>query len=297
MKKALIYLLSVLLTLLLIFSYIAVTVSVVVRFQALDSDKVLELVTEQQIGEKVHRSLTQYYTDQENTTGIPLSVYEPHITAEALDGMVRDTVVQGFDYLNGRSTMVSPELDFAALETDIRAFFVSYAEENHFAQDDAFEQAVARSIDSAKARIQQETDVFRFSTIAETGKLKTVQRYVPLAGWLVLISVVLTIILAILLLSLNGGSGGLYWVGVGIIISALLTAVPCIWLTQTRWFDRFAVKSDATFAAVTGYLYGMTHSAVLIAAVSAAAGVLLVVLYGILRGRQHRREMMRRAQH
>ena len=76
----------------------------------------------------------------------------------------------------------------------------------------------------------------------------------------------------------------LYRLGSAVLVGSLLLLIPAAWLQLTHWFDRFAVKSDHVFAAVTGYLYTLTGTAI----TAGAAGIVLALCLFLFCGMSRR---------
>ena len=290
MKKPIRYLFSVLLTVLLVFCCLGAAGAAVFRTKALNIDTFTRLVQQENLPEKVHAELLTYFTDQENVTGIPADTYAASIAEDKLRIIITDTVHRAFEYLDGRGEFDRITPDFSALETDMTAFFRKYAEENGCEQDAVFDNTLAKAISAGEEKIRSACDVFRFSTLYDAGMLKQAKAAVPLVKYLLIGSLAGTAVLIVLLLllNLNRKSRTFYWVGSAVLVSALLLLIPAVWLQATRWFDRFAVKSDQVFAAVTGYLYTMTGTAITAAVIGIMLAVCLYLLAGIT-GRARRR--------
>ncbi len=299
MKKPHIYLISVLLTVLLIFSLLVTGCLFLLRFKGLDTDTALRIAQEKNLAEKVHISLTQKFTDLENATGIPLSVYENSITTEKCDTMINESIRNGFGYLNGRNADVSVSFDYSVLETDMRAFLSAYAEEHGIEKDAGYELAVKHAMNAAKQQIEDSCDVYRFGTLYDAKALQKAQRILKWSGFLAVGAALITLLIALFLFMTNHAEGrhGFYWSGIGAIISGLLLLIPSLWLTKTHWFDRFAVKTDQVFAAVTGYLYTMTRAASVLAICEIAAGAVMIGLFVLLHLRSRKAAAVRKTKH
>ena len=287
------------LTIFLIFSCIFAALAGVVRFRMLHTEAVLPLVAEQQLAEKVHASLKADFRAAESTTGISASVYADAITPEQLEPMIRDGIKNGFSYLRGETAKLEISNDFQDLNGKIEQFFETYAKEHHVEKDDAYSEAVRNAKANAEERILSACDVFRFGMLSETGVLNTAKRFIPWAGYAVAAAFAAVLVFIVLLFFANHREPetGLYWIGTGALIASVLLMIPACWLQQTRWFDRFAVKADHTFAAVTGYLYHGTHAVIVTAIGGIAAAVCCYLLFGLLHGLRRRKERIRQAKH
>ena len=286
MKKASTYLFSVFLTLLMIVSLLGTVGLFLMRFRALSAGTCLQLIQKQNLSERVAQSLEKYYQEQENTSGIPLSVYEDSITTSECDKYIRSSITNAFGYLNGTVDEFGIKPDFAELKADMTAFFEDYAEKNDYEKDEVYENKLKQVLQTEQAYIQTECDVFRFATLQEAGLLDKVKPYVPWVNIGLIGCLIADAVLFVLLLVVNRKEKQhvWYWTGNAFLISAILMMVPSIWLNVTRWFDKFAVKTDQIFAAVTGYLYGLTHAVI----TAAGVGILVAVCFYILFVIQHR---------
>lgn len=280
MKKSLQYLGSILLTLLLIFSMLGTVGVMLVRHRALNPTTCKQLIESENLPTQVHDSLHAYYVQQENTTGIPVSAYENILAEDCLREMMETSVQRGFAYLNGETDTVKAQLDFAVLESDLTAFFNKYAEENNCEKDAVFDETLAKAISTAESNIQVSTDIFRFASLEDAGVLKKAKRVMPYLPKLEIACIAADVLLMILLVILHRKKlrDVVYWIASAVFCASNLMLVPALWVEKTQWFDRFAVKSAQIFAAVTGYLYGLTGAVI---TVGICGLVLAILLWGL----------------
>lgn len=299
MKKPALYIASVIFTLLLIFTTLAAMGACVLRFYALDTATTLSIVQAQSLPERVHSALETEFRQRESTTGIPADMYAEAISEEALEPMIRDTVTNGFAYLRGDTATLGISPDFSALETKLRQFFSDYAAKENIEQNETYDEAVRSTIDFAEDTILSACDVFRFGSLNDAGVVKQAKVYITWAGLIaiVLIAVSLLLVLILFLLHRHEAELGLYWSGTALAIASLLLLSPSAWLQQTRWFDRFAVKTDQTFAAVTGYLYANTERMIVTAVCGLLAASVMFVLFVLLHLHRRKKEIVRSAKH
>lgn len=299
MKRSVTYLFSAILTLLLIFTALAAMGACVVRKVSLNTDTALTLVRTQSLADRVHSSLETEFRQRESTTGIPAELYAEFVTVEALEPIIRDTVTNGFSYLRGETATLGVSPDFTALETALRAFFADYAAQNDLEQGTLFDSAVRATIADAEHTILSNCDVFRFGTLEEAGVFRQAKPVIPWVGAGAVTLVAVSLVLAVLLFSVNHREPwhGCYWVGTALLIASLLLLAPSVYLQATRWFDRFAVKTDQTFAAVTGYLYANTHALIVTAIAGIIAAALLYVIFVLIHTHHRTREIVRSSKH
>ena len=290
MKKIITYLLSVLLTLLLTFTLLGLTCAVLIRRKALNIGTFTQIINTQDLPRRVHDELQHYYTEHENASGIPASVYENAIAEGQLRPIIQDQVSNLFDYLDGRTDQLGTDPDMTLLERDMTAFFDKYAEENNYQKDALFDDTLAKAIKAGKENIVSACDVFRIKMLANAGLLKKVRALVPLLHYALIAggAAALLLLAGLLLLHRKKRSSVFYWFGTAVLVGSVLLLVPAVWLQATRWFDRFAVKSDQVFAAVTGYLYKMTGTAITAAVIGIVLALCLYLLSGITRTKKRR---------
>ena len=299
MNKASTYLASVIFTLLLIFLMIGAAAAGVFRFCALDTKTALSVVDSQNLAARVHTALETTARQQESTTGIPAEVYKSAISEEQLAPIIRDTVTNGFAYLRGDTASLGVQPDFSELEAQIRSFFESYAQEQGIEKNETLEKAIRSTADAAEANILSACDVFRFGSLNEAGVVKQARIYIPWAGAAALAMIAAVILFAVILFLINvhERGNGFYWCGTAALIASLLLLTVSVWLYQTRWFDRFAVMTDQTFAAVTSYLYANTKAMILTALCGIAGAAVMYLIFAVIRFRRHKREVVRKAKH
>lgn len=299
MRRPVTYLASVILTLLLIFSLLITMGAGVVQFFALDTTTALSLVQTQSLPERVHTFLETEFRQRESTTGIPAELYTDAISAAVLEPIIRDTVTNGYAYLRGETASLSVSPDFSALEDKLRQFCADYAAQQGLEQDERYDQAVRTTISEAEEIILSACDVFRFGTLNDAGVFQAAKRYIPWVGAAVAALIAVSVLLAAGLFAVNrhAAEHGCYWCGTALLIASLLLMIPSAWLHVTRWFDRFAVKTDHTFAAVTGFLYANTRALIVTAAAGIVVAAVLYVLFVLLHTHRQKREIVRKSRH
>ena len=299
MKRPAVYIASVFFTLLLIFSILAAMGTGVVRFYALDTGTGLQIVQQQSLPERVHTALETEFRQRESTTGIPAEIYADAITPEMLEPIIRDTASNGFAYVRGDTASLGVSPDFSALEERLQKFFSDYAEAEHLKKDETYSEAVRSTIAEAEDIICKACDVYRFGSLNDSGLMKQAKTYIPWLGFAAIALAALSLLLIAVLFTINlhEAEHGCYWSATALLIASLLLLIPSAWLHSTRWFDRFAVKTDQTFAAVTGYLYANTHQMILTAITGIGIAVLMYIIFSLLHTRRRKREIVREAKH
>lgn len=285
MKRPIQYLLSVVLTLLLVFTTAGSVMLGIVKYRALDASTCKKILAEKELGSRVMENLTAYYTEQINTSGIPADVYTKSLSAEQIKGIIELSIDNAFGYLHGTQDSVAVNADFSLLEENLTAFFKQYAEENGYQQDATFEKRLQTAIDNAKTNVLTTADVFRFQTLYEAKVLTKLRPYVPWVNRGMIICVLASVILLALLVLLHRKQleTTLYWVACALFTASLLMLVPTAVIHFSRWFDRFAVKADQIFVAVTSYLYDITAAVIIAGSIGIVIAIALWVGFQVLR--------------
>ncbi len=288
MKQPLQYLLSVVLTLLLVFTVAGSVVLGIVKCRALDADTCNRILAEKNLEVRVLENLTAYYTEQVNTSGIPAEVYTKSLSAEQIKDIIERSIDNAFGYLNGKQDSVAVAADFSLLEENLTTFFKQYAEENGYQQDKAFENSLQTAIDNAKTNVLTTADVFRFQTLHEAKVLSKLRPYVPWVGRGFIICIAASVVLLALLAVLHRKALKtlLYWAATALFTASLLMLVPVAVIHCSRWFDRFAVKADQIFVAVTSYLYDMTAAVIIAGSVGVVLAIGMWVAFYLLRSKK-----------
>ena len=123
MKKALAYIGNVIFSLLLVFSIMGTCVSIAAANKGMNVEYCLSLMDSENLVEKAQNTLKAHFAEQENTTGVPATMFENAIAAEKLDEMMEATIRNGFDYLNGNVETLGIKPSFAGLDADMRLFY------------------------------------------------------------------------------------------------------------------------------------------------------------------------------
>lgn len=287
MRKPLTYLTGVLTTLLMIFCLLGLTAGALLRWKALNPDTFTGIIRSKNLAEAVNENLASYFSEQENVTGIPAAVYQRAIAQEKLHPLLLETVSQAFSYLDGKTDYLGISAEMPELNEDLTAFFEQYAAENGYERDSKYDEVLANALRSAQNTVKSSCDVYRFSLLGDAGVMKKVRRAMPHTKYLMIGcgAGIAVLLLILLMLHRQEKATVLYWFGSAVLVSSLLMLIPAAWLQVTHWFDRFAVKSDQVFTAVTGYLYTMTGTVITVSVIGIVLALCLYVFSGIL---QHR---------
>ncbi|MDE6833221.1 MAG: hypothetical protein K2J39_03080 [Ruminococcus sp.] len=283
MKKFGTWLVSVIISTLLVFMIIISAVTAIVRINVTASASP-RLFRENNVYSLITGELQKYFASQYNTTGIPADVY--------MDALDENYIIQVTDsYVNSMFSMLEsgkgntsdiPENE--KLENNIRNFFSDYADKNNNQKNDVYEKKISATIENAYRVTGNYCDVYKYSTLKEHGVLSQISGIFGRMGQIVLICSGITVFLIVLLIIVNIKSvtGVLYWTGVSALIAGIIGTVPTAWLLNNNYFDSFVIKQPQVFKAFTGAMYAFTEAVMSVHIAIMIAGICFIVIYGIL---------------
>ena len=161
-------------------------------------------------------------------------------------------------------------LDFSALESSITDYFEQYAEENHYAKDDTYNEKLQETIDNGEKIISDATDLLRKDTLQKAGYLSKLEKLRTLTFAGAGVCGVLTVLLLVLLRNS-------YWIGTGCFGAGALLTVGAGVVFGTGVIHRFVLKEAAVYAVVTGTMTALTTAVLVAGIVLLAIGVVLLV--------------------
>ncbi|MDE5558097.1 MAG: hypothetical protein K2J32_10490 [Ruminococcus sp.] len=283
MKKLSTYLVSLIISIILVFMIIASALTAIVRIN-MTSSKSIQLFEANHIYSLITGELQKYFVTQYNTTGIPADVY-----MEALDEDYIRTVTNGYADAVFSSLTASESTTFdipenETLENNIRNFFSDYADKNNYEKDEVYEKKISSTIENAYRVIGNYCDVYKYSTLSEHGVLSKISKIFSRLGSLMTICITTTVFVVILLIIANikGISCVLYWTGISAVIAGILGTVPTAWLLATDYFDSFVIKQPQVFKSFTGAMYALTGAIMAVHIAIVAVGVCFIVIYGMI---------------
>ena len=283
MKKLSTYLVSLIISIILVFMIIASALTTIVRINMTGS-KSIQLFEANHIYSLITGELQKYFVTQYNTTGIPADVY-----MEALDEDYIRTVTNSYADAVFSSLTASESTTFdipenETLENNIRNFFSDYANKNNYEKDEVYEKKISSTIENAYRVIGNYCDVYKYSTLSEHGVLSKISKIFSRLGSFMTICIVATVFVVILLIIANikGISCVLYWTGISAVIAGILGTVPTAWLLATDYFDSFVIKQPQVFKSFTGAMYALTGAVMAVHIAIVAVGVCFIVIYGMI---------------
>ncbi len=281
MKQIKAYLPNVLLTFLLVFALLAA--ELLIFAQALLTPATLREITKQKdLGNVTYQALEKTFAARSHSTGIPAEVIMGTLSQETLTACINGNTDAAFAYLQG-STVEQPDL-LGDMVQSIRQFFESYADENGYEKDAAFEEKVASVTAETKQIIEEAADPFKLGTLQRNGWLDAGKKYLGYLKPAMLGSIVFAVLLMALIFLCNRKQKALlaYWYGLAALIPGILLLVPCIYLKATDYFAAFALKDPQIYAAVVGLLRLLTDRALLMGIITAVIGVVLLIVFAVI---------------
>lgn len=240
MKKMI---LNILLSILLTFSALGLSGSIIVRKMIHNEDFMISQIEKTETYLNAHDSLMKNFSDAYNTTSIPTEVYEEAFTLEWTRNAVNGNILKSFG-----AVFDEPVPDYSKAEQCITEYFETYAHENHVMRDEKYEQKLADSISDAIETADSVIDVYQLKTMEKAGiwrKVEMMQKYIDKAVIGCLIASILIMILLIFL------KNPIYWIGTSIFASGLILTVPSAYVKISKIIMQFTVKEYTTYTLIT----------------------------------------------
>ena len=283
MKKLSTYLVSLIISIILVFMIIVSSLVAVVNTNVTES-KIISTSEKNQVYSLITAELNKYFVSQYNTTGIPADVYMDALDENYIRQVTNAYINSMFSTLRAgkNSKFTVPENE--TLENNIRNFFSDYADTNNYEKDDVYEKKVSATIENAYRVTENYCDVYKYSTLNEYGVLSQVSRIFSRIGKILMICTGVTVFLIVLLIIVNIKSVGvsLYWTGISALIAGIICTVPTAWLLGVGYFDSFVIKQPQVFRAFTGTMYAVTEAIMSVNIAIIVIAVCCIVIYGLL---------------
>jgi hypothetical protein len=245
----------------------------------------IEAAEKNDVPAKVMDSIEKYFKDSYNYSSIPEDIYTSAISEEDIMSFIELKITSVFDYVDGTESKIKEtEFDLSQIESSVSEFFMKFASENNVEIDDAYNQQLQKTIDTAKNEIDNFSDVYMLDMIQKTGafsKLRTVYKLLTPAiiGMVVFTGLCLVLLL---LLCRKRISGFLYWLSVSVMCSSAIAIIPCLIMKFSGYVDRLVIRNDYIYSAVTGVINGTLSKYIAVQAVLFAAAVVIMIIYGII---------------
>ena len=283
MKSAASYIISVLLSVLLVFAIIGSEALIIADIN-ITADKLISVTEKNDVSGKVLSDLEKHYKEKVNVTGIPVDVYMSALDEEYIRSCINAEIEADIKALEND---VAPDADLPVnkeLEENIITFFNDYADSIGYDKNDDFQAKLGGTIVSTYSDIASYCDVFKGSALSEHGVLSKLHVLYAHLKQLIIAGLISVAVLMILLIAANRKFKlcTLYWYGISAMIAGILGIVPTAYLIASRYYDSFTIKQPQIFAVFTQSLYGLTRYMLAVSIAAAVFGAALTVIYAVL---------------
>lgn len=275
------YIGSFILSVILVFSLLLTLIMTIITSFA-NPDRLYDITKEKNLSNVVCTQLEKYYSQRYNATGIPTDVYMNAISEDYINNVIQTEINNAFYILINEEQTDS--VINATLETAISDFYSDYADSIGAEKDAKYDEKLSTAKANSYKVIAEYCDVYKFDSMQKSGILAKISPFfvkIPTVALIVYGSVGVLILL-LMLVNLNSIKTTLYWSGVSAVISAVIGAVPCLYLRFTDFFSAFTIKQAQIYAAYTGLLNSALNGFLYAVAVDFAVGVICLLIYGVL---------------
>lgn len=283
MKKLSTYLVSLIISVFLVFSMIATALTVIIRINV-TSEKSIQLSEDINIYSSIKNELQKYFSSQYNTTGIPADVYMNAIDENYIRTATDSYTNALFSTLKSSEQAVTEIPKNENLEKNIENFFSDYADTNGYEKDEVYDKKVSTTIQNAYNIMENYCDVYKYSALQEHGVLSRISKIYSHLGKLMAICIGASAVLIVLLVLVNikNISCVLYWTGISALIAGIFGTVPSAILVGSNYFDSFVIKQPQVFMTFTTAMYGLTKAFMAVHIAVLSIGIFFIVIYAVL---------------
>ncbi|WP_044974152.1 hypothetical protein [Ruminococcus sp. HUN007] len=135
------YILCVFTAILLFFAAFAAEGAFVLKFYALEPATYKHILLVSGSYDKAYNEIKKQFENEENATGIPVSVYTDTITPDYVSSLIDDQIDLAFERINGNAQTVESSASdekLSDLRTALEKFFDDYAKSINYTRDDAY---------------------------------------------------------------------------------------------------------------------------------------------------------------
>lgn len=283
MKKLSTYLVSLIMTVMLVFMMTATALTVIVRIN-ITAEKSIQLSEDINIYSSIKGELQKYFSGQYNTTGIPADVYMNALDEDYIRTVTDSYTDALFSSLKSGEQATTEIPQNENLEKNIESFFSEYAESNGYEKDEVYNRKVSATIENAYKVTENYCDIYKYTTLQEHGVISKVSKIYGILGKLMVVCMGVSAFLVVMLILFNikGISCVIYWTGVSALIAGLFGTVPSAYLLGANYFDSFVIKQPQVFRTFTGAMYGLTRAFMAVHIAVLATGICFIVIYAVL---------------
>ncbi len=282
MNSKLKFILSMFISLFLIFGIIVTYIGYLGKYLLSSSDFCISQIENTNIAQTVYDNLELTFDSQYSTTAIPAEVYMDCIDVEWIENTMKEHVYSSYSLLQGTAEQVAYSPDYTELEASITQYFEEYAQQNNYQKDEVYNQKLTQSIENAKTIINNSTDIYKLEVMkkaniwSKAGKLKNIiEKIVPVCT----ISVIVLIVILILF------KNPVYWIGTSLFASGAILTVPTVWVLASSVIRSFSIKEVAIYTVVTGAMTQLTEIVMISGIIMLVIGIIMIIS-GIIMNRK-----------
>lgn len=284
MKKLSTYLISLIISVMLVFMIIATAISVIVKINVTEK-KCNQLSENINMSITIKEELQKYFSNQYNTTGIPSKTYMDAIDEEYINNIMNLYTNALFNSLSSGNPAIIEIPENESLENNIETFFSDYADSNNFQKDDVYYEKISSTISNAYNVIESYCDIYKYSSLQDYGVISKISVLYNNMGKIMTICIIVSVFLIVVmaLFNIREISSVLYWTGVSALVAGLLGTLPSAYLIGADYFDSFAIKQQQVFKAFTSAMYGITQAFMAVHIAVLVIGIFFIVIYTVLK--------------
>lgn len=276
------YLPNVIVTVILTFVIIAAVIVNFVVSLVLDKTTYVDAMYKNNVDKIVYDDIMDYFDKQYAYTGIEADVFKKVVSQDDISAAIYSYIDANFEYMTGANDK-KPEFvyDFDPIEKALNEDYERWAGENKAAaNDDNAKKNIEFTLKGIRTTFESKIDVMMLSELNKIkftgfvhnhyGQLKTI-RIISIAACVVLI-------ILLVLLNLKSWNNVFYWLGCSALSSGVIIALPMIYLSKSKFFDKLILTGDAIYKSLTTALYSITDQTVICALIIAACSVIFFIL-------------------
>ena len=289
MNKISTYIMSVIISVLMIFCFLGGAAALIVDINITPS-KTVKFAENEKIDEKVMASIDKHYREKANSTGIPAAVFTDNISRDYVRSQMKVYIDAAYDVLENGGKFSAEPSENEELEAALDKFFNDYADDTGYEKDAEFEKKLENTKKNSYKTLGGYCDIFKVSSMESHGLMnklsKLYSRRYPLT--IAVSAICLMLIAVMFIIHRKNKKELMYWCGMSAVIAGIMGALPCIYLISTKYYDSFSIKQPQVFTAYTKALYGITEAYTAACIAIAVIGISMVVIYGVLSGKKQK---------
>jgi len=265
-------LLSLLVSILLVFSFIGVFAVLMTEHVSASSDYFTGQLEKTGTYANAYSGLMKKFDEISAQTSVPADIYKSSVSEEWLAAAMNEKINGTFQQLDFECMIEEP--DFSLLDEKLTGYFEEYALENHVIRDETYTARLDATIENAHSAVISAIDVFHISTIQKSGiwnKLVILRSRVPGVKPYVIAAAAVCIVLLIVL------GNPVYWTGTALFASGLILTVPSALILASNVIMKFSVKEYTVFTLVTQMLRSLDKTVLITGVSMLSAGLIMTV--------------------